>query len=65
MTCEILFPVTIEVSGKDMQSIREKFEKMSLFHPSVDQICEFNDVEQVTRTDDDSYSDLTSEYNHL
>lgn len=36
MTCEILFSVAIEVSGKDMQSIREKFEKMSLFHPSVD-----------------------------
>ena len=43
MTCEIIFSVAIQVSGKDMRSIRNKFENMSLFHPSIEQICEFHD----------------------
>lgn len=64
MTCEIIFSVAIEVSGKDMRSIRNKFENMQLFHPSIEQICEFHDIELVNRVDDDSYDDFTSEYNH-
>ena len=64
MTCDIIFSATITVSGVDMRSIRNKFENMSLFHPSIEQICEFHDVELVTRVDDDSYDDFTSEYNH-
>lgn len=64
MTCEIIFSVAIQVSGVDMRSIRNKFENMSLFHPSIEPICEFHDIELVTRVDDDSYDDFTSEYNH-
>ena len=64
MTCEIIFSATIKVSGVDIRSIRNKFDNMSLFHPSIEQICEFRDIELVTGVDDDSYDDFTSEYNH-
>lgn len=64
MICKINFSVAIELSGKDIQSIRKKFETMPLFHPEIDKICEFNDIEQVVRVDDDSYDDFTSEFNH-
>lgn len=64
MICEITFSAVIEVSGKDMRSIREKFENTPLFHPVINKICYFNDIEQVIRVDDDSCDDFTSEFNH-
>lgn len=62
MICEIIFSAAIEVSGEDMRSIRDKFENMPLFHPVINKICYFNEIEQVVRVDDRSYDDVTSEY---
>lgn len=64
MICEITFSAAIEVNGKDMRQIRDKFETMPLFHPVINRLCEFNSIEQVVRVDDDSYDDFTSEYYH-
>lgn len=63
MICEITFSAAIEVSGKDIRSIREKFENTPLFHPVIDKICYFNDIEQVIRVDNDLYEEFTHEYN--
>ena len=64
MICEITFSTAIYVQGKDIQEIRQKFENMPLYHSDIEKDCEFNDIEQVVRVDDDSYDDFTSEFNH-
>ena len=64
MTYEITFSVAIEVNSEDIRSIREQFENMTLFHPSVKQICQFSHIEQVIRIDDCSCDDFTFEYKH-
>ena len=64
MICKIIFSASVYVRGRNIQSIRDKFETMPLFHPTVDKNCEFDDIEQVIRVDDDSYSDIINEYTY-
>lgn len=63
MICEITFSTAIYVQGKDIQEIRQKFENMPLYHPDIENDCEFNDIEQVIRVDNDLYEEFTHEYN--
>lgn len=63
MTCRIRFASEIVVSGKDLRKIWEKFMAMDLYHPEISEQCDFVDIEEVARVDDDSYTDFTSDFN--
>ena len=64
MTLEIKFSTAICISGKDVSEIKEKFMNIPLYHPEISKKCEFVDYELVTRVDDDSYKDMTFEFEH-
>ena len=63
MTCRIRFASEIVVSGKDLREIWKKFMTMDLYHPEISEQCDFVDIEEVSRVDDDSYTDFTSDFN--
>ena len=65
MTCRIRFASETVVSGKDLREIWKKFMTMDLYHPEISGQCDFVDIEEVARVDDDSYTDFTSDFNRM
>ena len=64
MTLEIKFSTAIYISGKDVSEIKREFMNIPLYHPETIENCEFVDFEDITRVDDDSYKDMTFEFEH-
>jgi len=63
MECIIGFRCSISLKGRDMQEIKNKFENIPLFSSEAGQMgVELVDIDEVTRTDDNSYSDYKCEY---
>lgn len=63
MECIIGFRCSITLDGQDMQEIKNKFENIPLFSSEADRMgIELVDIDEVTRTDDNSYSDYLREY---
>ncbi len=64
MECIIGFRSSISLQGEDMQEIKNKFQSMSGFYsPEAEKMgVEFVEIDEVTRTDDGSYSDNLREY---
>ena len=65
MEVRITYRCEVYIKGESLVEIKEKFDEMPLF-PESNKDCpqEFVELNSVERVDDDSYTDLTSDFSY-